>query len=73
MNELEQLQKKYDALLLENQELKCGLEAVVELIENSDGVYGLHSNWDLLPWGELKEGGCFEEWLTDFCMTLDKI
>ena len=34
------------------------------LIDNSHGVAGLHLNGDVAPWGELTQGGRFEEWLT---------
>lgn len=38
--------------------------AVATLIAESGGVYGLHLNGDNAPWGELTEGGRFEEWLS---------
>lgn len=37
--------------------------AVIDLIESSDGVAGLHLNGDLAPWNELTEGGRFDSWL----------
>jgi hypothetical protein len=46
--------------------LEAGIESVTELIENSNGVYGLHLNGDPAPWGDLSTGGRFEEWLLDF-------
>ena len=50
-----------------NQEiLIAGLKAVRELINNSQGIYGLHLNGDPSPWQEIEEGGRFEEWLIDF-------
>ena len=49
-----------------------GLKAVEELIDNSEGVYGLHLNGDVSPWRELREGGEFEEWLNDFDAALAK-
>lgn len=39
------------------------VESVDNLITDSDGVYGLHLNGDPAPWGELTQGGRFEEWL----------
>ena len=46
--------------------LQKGLRAVRDLINSSQGVYGLHLNGDPSPWEELEEGGEFEEWLIDF-------
>lgn len=34
-----------------------------ELMDNSDGVAGLHLNGDMAPWSELKQGGRLESWL----------
>lgn len=38
-------------------------ESVEVLMANSHGVAGLHLNGDIASWGELTEGGRFEEWL----------
>ena len=46
--------------------LKAGVTAVQSLINESQGVAGLHLNGDLAPWDELLAGGRFEEWLRDF-------
>ena len=43
-----------------------GLEAVESLINESHGVGGLHLNGDFAPWGEIRTGGRFEEWLVAF-------
>lgn len=43
-----------------------GLRAVLELIESSRGVVGLHLNGDEAPWEELRAGGRFESWLAAF-------
>ena len=43
-----------------------GLRAVASLIDESCGVDGLHLNGDLAPWGDLRTGGRYEEWLMDF-------
>jgi hypothetical protein len=43
-----------------------GLKAVRGLINESQGVYGLHQNGDPASWGELEKGGWMEEWLIDF-------
>ena len=43
-----------------------GLEAVASLMDESQGVGGLHMNGDFAPWSELRTGGRFEEWLVAF-------
>lgn len=52
-------------------QLRKGLDAVEELIDNSKGVAGLHLNGELAPWGELRTGGKFELWLLDFDSALN--
>ena len=47
-------------------ELAYGIEAIRALIDDSEGVAGLHLNGDLAPWSELQSGGRFEEWLQPF-------
>ena len=42
------------------------IAAVLDLIEQSHGVYGLHLNGDGAPWESLRTGGQFEQWLIDF-------
>lgn len=37
--------------------------AITDLINDSEGVYGLHLNGDPAPWVELTLGGRFEEWI----------
>lgn len=39
------------------------VKALDDLICDSSGVYGLHLNGEVAPWGTLLEGGQFEEWL----------
>jgi hypothetical protein len=60
-----QLQQKEKEL----EEVKRHLEKLVDsincLINESQGVYGLHLNGDPVPWNDLKAGGRFEEWLID--------
>ena len=46
--------------------LEAGLNAVNSLIDESEGVYGLHLNGDACPWTDILEGGFMEEWLIDF-------
>jgi hypothetical protein len=43
-----------------------GFASVNNLIDESDGVDGLHLNGDVAPWKDLQQGGKFEEWLIDF-------
>lgn len=42
---------------------RAALEAIDDLIDESDGVYGLHRNGDVSPWDEINSGGRFGEWL----------
>jgi hypothetical protein len=55
-----------ERLLKRIAELKAGIKSVEELIDDSEGVYGLHLNGDDAPWCSLRTGGSFEEWLLDF-------
>ena len=43
-----------------------GIKAIRELINESDGVAGLHLNGDIALWSELEQGGQYAEWLYDF-------
>lgn len=46
--------------------LRAGLRAVSDLIDESHGVAGLHRNGAVAPWGDLRTGGRYEEWLASF-------
>ena len=46
--------------------LRGGLKAVSDLIDNSEGVCGLHLNGDMAPWEELRSNGRFAAWLVKF-------
>ena len=46
--------------------LSSGIKSVRALIDESDGVSGLHLNGDAATWEELQQRGQFEGWLTDF-------
>lgn len=46
--------------------LKKGIESVRSLINESEGVIGLHLNGDIATWNELENGGYMEEWLINF-------
>ena len=50
---------------------KKALVAVLDLINNSYGVAGLHFNGNVAPWDSLLEGGEFEEWLKDFSKAIE--
>lgn len=50
--------------------MQKGIQAVDTLISESQGVYGLHLNGDVSPWGELLPPGRFSEWLQDFADAL---
>jgi hypothetical protein len=43
-----------------------GLKAVKDLIEESDGVAGLHLNGEVAPWDSLRSGGHYESWMRNF-------
>lgn len=51
--------------------LRKTVEAVLGLIEESEGVAGLHLNGDLAGWASLLRGGAFEEWLLPLCDAAD--
>lgn len=46
--------------------LEFGLSEVATLMDESEGVAGLHLNGDVAPWSELRSGGRFEAWLLGF-------
>ena len=72
-NTIERLCDRVEAL--EEQLSACieGLQAVGELIAESEGVAGLHMNGDTAPWRELREGGGFEEWLMQFDAAMNAV
>lgn len=51
--------------------LEAGLKAVLELVDDSSGVQGLHRNGDLAEWDSIRAGGRFGEWLTPFDDAID--
>lgn len=57
-------QKKVERLELKVQELQTIVDEFCELMDNSDGVAGLHLNGDIATWRELMNNG----WL---CNTKD--
>ncbi len=61
---------KNERLEAEVEQLRAGIRAVSELINQSAGVDGLHLNGDIAPWEELLEGGQYEEWLCDFSIAI---
>ena len=60
------MQKIIDQNESEIKALKAGLLAMEGLINESNGVIGLHLNGDVAIWSELREGGHLEDWLIDF-------
>jgi len=46
--------------------LKKGIKAVSDLMEESEGVTGLHLNGNVAYWSELCRYGEFSQWLSDF-------
>ena len=54
------------------EELRKGLLAVQDLIDNSSGVDGLHRNGESVPWDDLLAGGAFGAWLSDFSAAITK-
>ena len=50
-----------------------GLKAVEDLMNNSEGVMGLHLNGDIAPWSELRTEGRFEEWLVAFDEAISEV
>jgi hypothetical protein len=60
------LRARAEAAEAEVARLREALQAVASLIDESDGVAGLHRNGDIAPWSELRTGGRFEEWLAPF-------
>jgi hypothetical protein len=54
-------------------ELEEVLRSFSTLIDESQGVAGLHLNGEIAPWGELLGGGRYEEWLIDFTEAMSSI
>lgn len=40
------------------------VDSLDHLISDSYGVAGLHLNGEIVPWGDLTEGGRYQEWLS---------
>lgn len=70
---VQHLQEQNARLLEALKNSQKGFAAVEELIEHSEGVYGLHLNGDLAPWIDLRMCGRFEEWLIDFDAAAENI
>lgn len=54
------MSKQTERLLLRIQQLKAIVYEFTELMENSNGVAGLHLNSNIATWNDLRENG----WLT---------
>lgn len=63
---LEHERTRVDAAERRVEAAATGLRAVEALIIESRGVIGLHLNGDEAPWGDVRTGGRFEEWLREF-------
>ena len=63
-DEIEALQCRVDGL-------EKAIKAVQCLIDESDGVCGLHLNGDVAMWRSLLEGGQFEPWLIEFSTAIN--
>ena len=59
-------------LCLRVKALEKGVKAISNLIDESQGVYGLHLNGDPSPWKELLAGGFFEDWLRDLSAAMEQ-
>lgn len=51
------MSKETESLLLRIQHLECIVQEFVELLENSDGVAGIHLNGEIATWEELRSIG----------------
>ena len=63
--------KRIAELEAEVARLRKAHAAMLDLINSSQGVYGLHLNGDGAPWDSLRTGGQFEAWLLDFDAALE--
>lgn len=62
----EDVTEERDRLRAELLTARAGLMAVESLIEESQGVYGLHLNGYPAPWSEIRGDGRYCEWLEDY-------
>jgi hypothetical protein len=60
------LEEKLAAMTKQRDVLAQGIKAVDELIDNSQGIGGLHLNGEFATWKELRTGGWMEDWLFHF-------
>lgn len=67
----ESTRRRLVGLRVENAILRAGIEAVQDLIDDSEGVCGLHRNGHTAPWSELLAGGRFEHWLAAFSTAIE--
>ncbi len=65
------MKDKLEKLKKENETLRAGLDAVRQLVHESEGVSGLHFNGELAPWDELLAGGEFDHWLSDYSEAIE--
>lgn len=72
LSESDERLKNTVAQEMEIERLRKGLSEVEFLIKESAGVYGLHLNGELSPWGSLRTGGEYEAWLVEFDNALEQ-
>ena len=65
-DKLVELYRENEKLKSQIHKYQLAINAVQDLIDNSEGVSGLHLNGDIAEWHTLLEGGRFEEWLYEF-------
>lgn len=53
--------------------LSRAVHSMAILMDESQGVAGLHKNGDVATWGELLRGGRFESWLEDVSDAIDAL
>ena len=64
-SKLTDLQKQNNELRAKVGKYESALNSVIDLIDNSTGVAGLHQNGEVAEWDSILAGGHFEEWLID--------
>lgn len=66
ISQLEDAKATIQRLEAERAIMRKGLSAVDSLIDNSQGIAGLHLNGGIAFWDQLQTGGKCESWLLDF-------
>ncbi len=63
-------QEALKGLVRDYERMQKAIRSVACLIDESEGVAGLHLNGEVAPWEELLQGGHCEEWLLDLSQAL---